>query len=106
MAVIGGCVILSATPGATVTLTLDVEATRMVAIWTAGENETINLSGTQKQGQFLTLMVTDDAVIRTLTFGTGFSSSGVAIGTALKRSTHLFQSDGTNFVELSRTLGL
>ena len=72
MAVIGGCVVLSVTPGATVTLTLDVTAQAMLAIWTAGESETINLSGTQKQGQTLTLMVTDDASIRTLTFGTGF----------------------------------
>jgi len=49
---------------------------------------------------------TNDAVVRTITMGTGIVSIGVLVGTALKTGVCVLQSDGTNFYELSRTLGL
>lgn len=74
--------------------------------WTAGENETISISGGQQAGRVITLMVTNDAIARTLTLGTGIVSVGVIVGTGLKTAVVVLQSDGTNFYELSRTLGL
>ena len=74
--------------------------------WTAGENETVNISGTQVAGQKITFMITNDAIVRTITLGTGIVSTGVIVGTALKTAIVIMQSDGTNFYELSRTLGL
>lgn len=95
--------LISPTPGPTVTID---PSQGNVAKWTAGENETVNISGSHAAGQRLTLMIVNDALARTITLGTGFISIGVIIGTALKTSVSCFQSDGTNFVELSRTLGL
>lgn len=91
------------TPGATINLNA---ALGNLFKWTAGENETINITAGQKAGRVITLMITNDAVIRTITLGTGIVSLGTVVGTALKTAVVVFQSDGTNFYELSRTLGL
>lgn len=93
----------SPTPGATVSINPTLGN---LFKWTAGENETVNISGTQVAGQVITLMIVNDAVIRTITLGTSIVSAGVVIGTALKTAVVVLQSDGTNFYELSRTLGL
>lgn len=93
----------SPTPGATVS----IDATLgNLFTWTAGENETINISAGQQAGRVITFMVTNDAVPRTLTLGTGIVSTGVIVGTALKTAVCVLQSNGTSFYELSRTLGL
>lgn len=96
-------VMVSPAPGATVTID---PTTGCLFKWTAGENETVNISGTQVAGQKITFMITNDALARTITMGTGTVSLGVIVGTALKTAVAVFQSDGTNFYELSRTLGL
>lgn len=91
------------TPGAAVSIDA---STASLFKWTAGENETINITAGQKAGRVITFMITNDAVIRTLTLGTGIVSTGVVVGTALKTAVIVLQSDGTNYYELSRTLGL
>lgn len=91
------------TPGATINLDA---AVGNLFKWTAGENETVNVTAGQQAGRVITLMITNDAVIRTITLGTGIVSVGVIVGTALKTAVVVLQSDGTNFYELSRTLGL
>lgn len=94
---------VAATPGAIVTIDC---TTGNLFVWTAGENETVNITGTQKAGQKITFMITNDALARTITLGTGMVSLGVIVGTALKTAVAVFQSNGTSFYELSRTLGL
>lgn len=106
MANIGSCNTIAGTPGATVTITFDNTFTQTIVSWTAGETETVNLSGTQKAGMFLILMITNDALARTITLGTGMTSTGVIVGTALKTAIVVMLSNGTTFYELSRTLGL
>lgn len=106
MANIGSTQTLAPTPGATVTVSFSSDFMRVLAAWTAGEAETVNLSGTQKAGQMLTLLITNDALARTITLGTGMTSIGVVVGTALKTAVLVFESNGTTFYELSRTLGL
>lgn len=96
---------ISAAPTPAATINLDA-STANVFKWTAGENETINITAGQQEGRVITLMVTNDALARTITLGTGFVSLGTIVGTALKTAVAVFQSDGTNFYELSRTLGL
>lgn len=91
------------TPGATVSI--DATLGNLFK-WTAGENETISITAGQQAGRVITLMVLNDALARTLTMGTGIVSLGVVVGTALKTAVVVLQSDGTNFYELSRTLGL
>lgn len=96
-------VMVNPTPGATVTIDC---TTGNLFSWTAGENETVNISGTQKAGQIITFMIANDALARTITLGTGIVSSGIIVGTALKTAVAVFQSNGQSFYELSRTLGL
>lgn len=91
------------TPGATVSVDA---STANLFKWTAGENETINITAGQKAGRVITFMITNDAIIRTITLGTGIVSLGAIVGTALKTAVVVLQSDGTSFYELSRTLGL
>ena len=106
MADIGGCVSLTPTPSANVELAIPISAQLIAATWTAGENETITLTGTQKTGQRLFLLIGNDAVIRTITLSTGFVTVGAIVGTALKTSVLVFVSNGTSFYECSRTLGI
>ena len=103
---IGSTQEIAGTPGATVTLTIQSDVMHILATWTAGQAETVNISGTQRPEQMLTLMITNDAIARTITLGTGITSTGVIIGTGLKTAIAVFQSNGTTFHELSRTLGL
>lgn len=91
------------TPGAAVAL--DASLANLFK-WTAGENETVTISAGQQAGRVITLMIVNDAIIRTITLSTGVVSIGTIVGTALKTAVVVLQSDGTNFYELSRTLGL
>ena len=100
---VGVDAVVSPTPGATVSITA---GSGNLFKWTAGENETINITSGQTAGRVITLMITNDALARTITLGTGIVSIGVVIGTALKTAVVVLQSDSTNFYELSRTLGL
>jgi hypothetical protein len=93
----------SPTPGATINL--DASAARLFK-WTAGENELVNITSGQQAGRIITLMIVNDATPRIITLSTGIVSTGTIVGTALKTAIAVFQSDGTNFYELSRTLGL
>lgn len=100
----GAASAISATPGSTVTL--DV-TTGNHAVWTAGENETVNASGAQFASQELTCIITNDATLpRTITFGTGFKPSATVVGTVSKVAVIKFVSNGTDFYELARTLAL
>ena len=93
----------AATPGATVS----IDATLgNLFTWTAGENETVNITAGQQAGRVITFMITNDAVARTITLGTGITSTGIIVGTGLKTAVVVLQSNGTSFFELSRTLGL
>jgi len=102
----GGCKVITPTPGATVTITIDPTVREAIATWTAGENETVNISGTPQDGARLTLLVNNDAsLIRTITLSTGVSVSAVIIGTVSKKSTvSLIAYNGT-FYETGRTVG-
>lgn len=91
------------TPGATINL--DASVANLFQ-WTAGENEAVNITAGQQAGRVITFMITNDAIARTITLGTGILSVGVIVGTGLKTAVVVLQSNGTNFLELSRTLGL
>lgn len=103
---IGGTQVLSPTPGTTVTVTIDTTAKHVVAAWTAGQAETINVSGTPQDGTMLTLIITNDGVLgRILTTGTGLSSLGIATGIVSKKSTISFVALSGVFYETARTIG-
>lgn len=107
MANIGGRSILTPTPGAAVTITIDVTIPHTVGTWTASEIETVNISGTPNDGQLLTLIITNDAGLgRIVTLGAGFLGLGVITGIISKKSTATFIATGGVFVELSRSVGL
>lgn len=93
----------TATPGSTVTLTV-VSGNDHVAAWTAGEAESVVISGTHLIGNELTCIILNDATPRTITFSTGFSASATVVGTASRRAVVKFISNGTTFYEVSRTL--
>jgi len=95
---------IAVTPSATITLDI---TTGSIAAWTAGENETVNASGTQVIGQRLTCIIRNDSVLpRTITFGTGFIAAATAVGTTNTTTAIEFVSNGTSFFELARTPAL
>jgi len=96
---------ITVTPGATVTLTHH-EFTNVYSTWTAGENETINASGTQIAGQRMDLLIECDGTPRTITFGTNFRANGAAVLTASLGATFYFVSNGTDWCEVARTIGI
>lgn len=88
------------TPGVTVTINMSSKAT--LRTWTAGENETVNITGTQLAGQFLMMQITCDVLARTLTWGTGLKPSAATfILTSTKVTSIVWISDGSNFYMLS-----
>jgi hypothetical protein len=107
MANIGSTSILTPTPGATITLTIDPTIRHHVASWTAAEVETVNLSGTPLDGQQLTLLITNDGTLgRVITLGTGFSGNGTIVGVISKRSIWFGIAVGGVFYEVARTVGV
>lgn len=85
------------TPGSTVAIAVSNTPFKVYS-WTAGETETVNLSGTHSAGQIIVLQILNDVTLaRTITLGTGFKSTGVIVGTTTKTATAMFISDGTNF---------
>lgn len=89
------------TPGATVAITISTGAKTFK--WTAGEDETVNISGTQLAGQEITCQILDSGT-RTITFGTGFKAAATVVGVNGKTATVTFRSDGTNFYEIGRAV--
>lgn len=91
----------------TMSLTAPTVAQHMVVTFTATGNHTLNLSGTPAAGAMLICIVTNDGTLpRVTTFGTGFTGVGVVTGVLSKKSTVLFISDGTGFVEVARSVGI
>jgi len=107
MADMGGAKLLSPTPGATITLTIDTTVRHLVASWTSGEVETVNISGTPLDGQQITLLITNDATLgRVITLGAGFSANGTIVGVISKRSIWFGIAVGGVFYEVARTVGV
>lgn len=104
---IGGRSIIDATPGATVTITIDTSVPHTIARWTAAQITTINISGTPVDGQELILLITNDAVLgRVITLGTGLLGNGIITGVISKKSVVSFVADSGVFIEQSRTIGI
>lgn len=98
---------ITATPGATVNLSVATGSLLNVASWTATDTETVNAVGAQTVGQRLVCIIFMNAVIPvTITFGTGFKASATLVGAAAKTSIIEFVSNGTEFLEVARTLSL
>lgn len=95
------------TPAATINLTISAGKNTFVN-WTASQNETVNISmGTPNTGDELTLLITNDGILpRVITFGTLLTSIGIVTGVLSKTSTVKFVSNGVNFFEVSRTVGI
>lgn len=107
MADMGGAKLISPTPGATVTLTIDTTVRHLLAAWTAGEAETINISGTPLDGASLTLIITNDGTLgRLLTLGTGLSADGTLLGIISKKSVITFVAFNGTFYETARKVGV
>jgi hypothetical protein len=94
------------TPGATVTITINPTVTHHIATWTAGQAESVVISGSPQDGQRLTCFIINDATSRTITFSTGFSASTTLVGTVSKRAAICFLASGGKFYEVSRATGL
>ena len=80
-------------------------STRVKIVTTSGVgNSTLSMLNGGKPGQKLTVQIDNDSGgARTITFGTSFRSTGTVVGTASKSILVLFESDGTNFLEIART---
>lgn len=103
---IGGCKVITPTPGATVTITIDATVPRAIASWTSSEIETVNISGTPQDGAHLTLIITNDAGLgRVITLGSGLSALAVVTGVISKKSTVSFVAYSGVFYEVARTVG-
>lgn len=89
------------------TITLDTTLADLHVTTTATVNSTINASTRGVAGQVIRILIINDVVTgKTITFGTNFLPSGTLVGTASKAATIEFVSDGNNFYEVARTLGL
>lgn len=103
---IGGTEILTPTPAATIPLTIDPSIPQIIARWTAGQNETVSISGAPSDGQTLILIIINDATARTITLGAGMLGKGNIVGTINKKSVIVFVADNNVFLECSRSLGM
>lgn len=107
MAQVGGRQLLTPTPGATVTITIAADIPHTIASWTAGEIESIVISGTPNDGQLLTLIITNDGVLgRVLTLSTGLLGIGTIVGVTSKKSIVTFVALGGTFYETGRAVGI
>lgn len=94
------------TPASTIDLSIQ-PYTNIFAAWSSNEDETVNALGSQYAGQEAKFIIGNGGALpRTITFGTGFNANGNLIGTAGATATVMFVSDGVQFDEFSRTLGL
>jgi len=106
VAAIGGCVVLTPTSGTTVTVAIDISARLNLATWTAGQTETVNISGIPSDGQELVFIITNDTTSRTITMGVGLKALSTIAGVVNKKSTIRFIASGGIFYENSRVVGL
>lgn len=68
-------------------------------------NATINASTGGVAGQWMELLIVNDATsAKTITFGTNFKVTGTVVGTVSKAAALRFRSDGTSWWEMSRNL--
>lgn len=90
------------------TLEADSEAGNIFKTTTinATGNSTINAASAAAPNWLAVVVVNDATSGKTITFGTGFKSSGVLVGTASKTAIVFFISDGSSFLEVARTTGL
>ena len=95
----------SPTPGSTVTLDVE-DSPAIVFYWTAGENETVNISGTPEDGRFLLVKVQATGLTRTISFGDGFNSSGNLVILLGQQAVGAFIAVGGIFYEITRNNGL
>lgn len=93
------------TPGATPSID---PALGGVFTLTPGEDETITPASQKAGGELTLIVLTSGSTSRTLTFGSGFKSTGtLATGvTTAKTFVIKFVSDGTNYIEVSRTAAM
>jgi len=95
-------------PGAGATVSLDTSKYSFFQ-WTPGEAETINATTGGRAGQVIRVQILTSGVSSfNLTFSTNFLATGVlATGTTTAKTFQLtFVSDGTKFVEQSRTAAM
>lgn len=91
---------------ATVTVTPNASYTYVKPAALTGEL-TVNATETNaKKYDEITFIFTCDTSIRIVTFGTNFVSSGTLTLVASKQGTARFVYDGSNYVEISRTIQL
>lgn len=95
---------ITVTPGATPSITVTDGGT---ARWTAAQDEALTTTGTHVTNRKLTLIITNDATPRTITFSTGFAANTAPlVGQASKVAIIEFITNGTAYMELSRKEGL
>lgn len=98
---------ISPTYAATVSLDPFIPYTGFINLTTtAAGNATLTVSTVPPAGARLVIQINNDAGgARTITFGTGFRSTGTLVGTASDAYLLEFVSDGTTYNELSRSVG-
>lgn len=85
-------------------ITAILQYSRYVEITTATGNSTVISSFVSTDGGRLVISIANDASgARTITFGTGFRSTGTVVGTASKVILVEFVSDGSTWNELCRS---
>ena len=88
-------------------ITSVLQFTRFVPITTVTGNSTVNTSFVARAGAILHIQVNNDAANpRTITFGTGFRTTGTLTGTNSKIMLVAFASDGTTWNETARTAAI
>lgn len=101
---------LTPTYAASIELAPFLQVTRcIIIVTTAGiGNATLTAAFVPAAGAILRIQVNNDAGAgRTITFSTGFRfTAATLVGTASKIMTIMFQSDGTTWNELSRTIAM
>lgn len=89
-----------------VTVTVPSAARKDVIYFTANIDLTINASGAPPRGAEIVFFITNDGVLpRTITFGSGFSSTGPIVGVLDELAVAKFESDGTAYREIGRNTG-
>lgn len=92
---------------AAITLDVGLASFHKVTTVHATGNATINASAEGRAGTSMWVMIENDATTgKTITFGTRFRPSATVVGTASKTAVLQFVSDGKEWFEASRTLGL
>lgn len=98
--------VVAPTYSATISLDPSQALFQQITTTSAIGNATINASDAGKFGQLLVMEIANDSGgARTITFGTNFRSTGTLVGTASKSYVLIFFSNGTSWLEASRSVG-